>query len=177
MANFTLNSLGTQTVKDDDNLLKSDVNGVLSKASMNDLKQYVTQELKNDMNVKNNQNPPINAGYFVNDVEVVTTGTEKKVIKEIDFNIPVAGRYYCYLSAPLQSTGGSAHMTLETNNRPGNPIIDLQCNVNTNYVQISDVSYAWFEAGNYKATVSLWSNVDGAKTTKYLTNKVMIIKA
>lgn len=177
MANFTLNSLGTQTIKDNDTLLKSDTSGVLSKASMSDLKEYAIQEVKSDLSVKNDQQPPLNSGYFISDAEVVTSGTEKKVLKQIDFTIPVNGRYICYMSAPLKSTGGSAHMTLEFNDRPGQAVIDLQSNVDTNYTQIFDISYRYFTAGSYKATISLSSNVDGAKTTKYLTNHVLIIKA
>lgn len=56
MANFTINSLGTSSIKDTDNFIKSDANGVLSKINFADLKTEVQKDVRinfiNDNSVK-----------------------------------------------------------------------------------------------------------------------------
>ncbi|WP_286028705.1 hypothetical protein [Ligilactobacillus agilis] len=56
MANFTINSLGTSSVKDTDNFIKSDANGALSKINFADLKTEVQKDVRinfiNDNSVK-----------------------------------------------------------------------------------------------------------------------------
>lgn len=56
MANFTINSLGTSSVKDTDTFIKSDTNGALSKINFADLKTEVQKDVRinfiNDNSVK-----------------------------------------------------------------------------------------------------------------------------
>lgn len=107
MANFTINSLSSQTINGSDKIVKSNSDGVLSNASMNDLKQFVSGG-STEFNYAEYINAKANR--FEQPLNTITskdvTGTTPVTIWEGDINIPHDGIYVIDIKAGFSVRGG-----------------------------------------------------------------------
>lgn len=164
MANFTINDLSTQSIKDDDRILKSNSDGALSKSSFKDIKTYMFT------------NHPIDFDYPIdvydddlkwddNNMNAVAT-SEDKVIFTKQFSVPKTGRMLLFLSSVLKTDVLTAALKV---NIDGVQAIQNSTNMTTP-ICISSMGYPKVTQGTHTITITLVSQNHSGTATLYKFN-------
>lgn len=163
MANFTINDLSTQGVKDDDRFLKSNGDGILSKASGKDIKTYMFT------------NHPIDFVYPIDvydgdlkwdDNNSVVATSEDKTIFTKQFSIPKSGKMILFLNSVLKTDVLTATLVVTID---GVQAIRNVTNMTTP-ICISNMSYPTVTQGTHTLTVTLSSQSHSGTATLYKYN-------
>lgn len=103
MANFTINSLAKTTPLGSDKLIKSDINGVLSSTTVDDLKiaTYRKPNFKSIYVMDDSKLQPIFSGTLSVDTKVEMT------LKEESFTVPADGDYMLFINAVIKTNNTS----------------------------------------------------------------------
>lgn len=172
MANFTLNSLSTQSITANDSIMKSNSDGALSKTTMSELKKYV------------NGSSSIDAGTLYNNLQGTgvsfcgipvgpqssSSGLETKLVFEGKINIPVSGLYEVntLLGLGVQG-GGSCNATVKF----GDMVVGAPT-TNTPATQVMDQRYLGLKAGDYDVTITISGSLESSQCVfaPYITSKI-----
>lgn len=153
MANFTLNSLSTQNLIGSDNLMKSNSDGALSKASVKSFKDYITGGSVNvDYADFYNAHQTTGAAYVSLPSVAPTTvvGITPQEVFSGTVTIPTSGLYEitAFVGLGVASGGGNATcQVLVDGSLVASP------STNTGTIQVMDQTFASLSAGSH--TVSL----------------------
>lgn len=103
MANFTINSLAKTTPLGSDKLIKSDINGVLSSTTVDDLKNaiYRKPNFKSIYVMDDSKLQPIFSGALSVDTKAEMT------LKEENFTVPADGDYMIFVTAVIKTNNTS----------------------------------------------------------------------
>lgn len=164
MANFTINDLTTQSIKDDDRFLKSNGDGALSKASGKDIKTYVFTNHPIDFEF------PIDVydddlKWDKDNTSVVATSDDKIILTK-QFTVPKTGRMLFFLSSVLKTDVLTAALTVSIDGTQAIKNITDR----TTPICISNMGYPKVTQGTHTLTITLGSQAHTGTATLYKYN-------
>ncbi|MCQ2569814.1 MAG: hypothetical protein MJ139_02765 [Limosilactobacillus sp.] len=172
MANFTLNSLSTQSITANDSIMKSSSDGALSKTNMSELKKYVNGGSSIDVGTLYNNLQGIGVSFCAipSGPQSSSSGLETKLVFEGKINIPVSGLYEVntLLGLGVQG-GGSCNATVKF----GDMVVGAP-STNTPTTQVMDQRYLGLKAGDYDVTITIGGTLETSQClfVPYITSKI-----
>lgn len=169
MATFTINDLSTQSIKDDDRILKSNSDGALSKSSFKDIKDYIFA------------NHPISLSFPVdiyegnikwdeNDMEAVATGKDK-LLYTGTFKLQESGRLLLFLNTVIKTDTSTANVVVKID---GVQVIRNMTN-QTTATAISNFAYRTCDKGTHTIEILLNPQSSDSISTLYKYNSFRLL--
>ena len=168
MATFTINDLSTQSIKDDDRILKSNSDGALSKSSFKDIKDYIFA------------NQPISLSFPVDinegnikwddDMGAVATGKDK-LLYTGTFTLQESGRLLLFLNTVIKTDTSTANVLVKID---GVQVIKNTTN-QTTATAISNFAYPTCDKGTHTIEILLNPQSSDSISTLYKYNSFKLL--
>lgn len=171
MANFTLNSLSTQSITANDSIMKSNSDGALSKTTMSELKKYVNGGSIDAGTLYNNsQGTGVSFCLIPAGPQSSSTGLEAKSVFGGKIKIPVSGLYEINTILGLGVQGGGACNAVV---KFGDTVVGAP-STNTPATQVMDQRYMGLAAGDYDVTITISGTLSTSQClfVPYITSKI-----